>query len=57
MNIRLWKAKAWEKLGVVKDRQKAALNYSEKLKEKFASHPEVIITHFYCALNRECDQI
>ena len=57
MNIRLWKAKAWEKLGVVKDRQKAALNYSEKLKEKFASHPEVIITHFYCALNQECDQI
>ena len=42
MNIRLWKAKAWEKLGVVKDRQKSALNYNEKLKEKFSAHPEVM---------------
>jgi hypothetical protein len=41
MNIRLWKAKAWEKLGLVKDRQRTALEYNEKLKEKFASHPEV----------------
>jgi len=41
MNIRLWKAKAWEKLGILKDRQKTALCYNEKLKEKFSSHPEV----------------
>lgn len=41
MNIRIWKAKAWEKLGPMKDRQKSALNYNEKLKEKFGSHPQV----------------
>ncbi len=41
MNIRLWKAKAWEKLGVLKDRQRSAINYNEKLKEKFGAHPEV----------------
>merc|ERR1712029_202756 len=40
MNLRLWKAKAWEKLGVVKDRQKSSIEYSEKLKEKYASHPQ-----------------
>merc|ERR1712000_788841 len=38
MNIRLWKAKAWEKLGLLKDRQKAALEYNEKLKEKYSAH-------------------
>jgi WD repeat and SOF domain-containing protein 1 len=42
MNIRLWKARAWEKLGLLKDRQKTALEYNEKLKEKFSSHPEVV---------------
>ena len=41
MNLRLWKAKAWEKLGIMKDRQKSAIEYSEKLKEKYASHPQV----------------
>ena len=43
MNIRLWKAKAWEKLGVVKERQRTAMEYNDKLKEKFAAHPEVNI--------------
>jgi hypothetical protein len=47
MNIRLWKAKAWEKLGVVKDRQRTALEYTEKLKEKFSSHPEVTLQLLY----------
>ncbi|XP_012276679.1 DDB1- and CUL4-associated factor 13 [Orussus abietinus] len=41
MNIRVWKARAAEKLGVLRPREKAALNYSEALKEKFASHPQV----------------
>ena len=39
--VRLWKAKAWEKMGIMKDRQKSAIEYSEKLKEKYASHPQV----------------
>lgn len=41
MNIRLWKARAWEKMGALKDREKSALDYAEKLKEKYASHPKV----------------
>ncbi|XP_076239355.1 DDB1- and CUL4-associated factor 13 [Calliopsis andreniformis] len=41
MNIRVWKARASEKLGVLRPREKAALNYSEALKEKFAAHPQV----------------
>jgi len=41
MNIRLWKARASEKLGILKEREKTALDYSEALKEKFAQHPEV----------------
>jgi len=41
MNLRLWKARAWEKMGIMKDRQKSSIEYSEKLKEKYASHPQV----------------
>ncbi|XP_015524903.1 DDB1- and CUL4-associated factor 13 [Neodiprion pinetum] len=41
MNIRIWKSRASEKLGVLKPREKAALNYSAALKDKFASHPQV----------------
>jgi len=41
MNIRMWKARAAEKLGVLKPREKTAFNYSEKLKEKFSYHPQV----------------
>ncbi|VDH98241.1 WD repeat and SOF domain-containing protein 1, partial [Mytilus galloprovincialis] len=41
MNIRIWKAQASEKLGVLKPREKTAFNYNSKLKEKFAFHPEV----------------
>ncbi|XP_052236826.1 DDB1- and CUL4-associated factor 13-like [Dreissena polymorpha] len=41
MNIRVWKARASEKLGILKPREKSAFSYSEKLKEKFASHPQV----------------
>ncbi|XP_029447716.1 DDB1- and CUL4-associated factor 13 [Rhinatrema bivittatum] len=41
MNIRIWKANASEKLGVLAPREKAALNYSQKLKEKFQHHPQI----------------
>ncbi|XP_076752652.1 DDB1- and CUL4-associated factor 13 [Xylocopa sonorina] len=41
MNLRVWKARASEKLGVLKPREKVALNYSEALKQKFAAHPQV----------------
>ncbi|XP_031834379.1 DDB1- and CUL4-associated factor 13 [Nomia melanderi] len=41
MNIRIWKSKASEKLGVLKPREKVSLNYSEALKEKFGAHPQV----------------
>ncbi|XP_007901403.1 DDB1- and CUL4-associated factor 13 [Callorhinchus milii] len=41
MNIRLWKAHASEKLGIISPREKAALNYNEKLKEKFLHHPQI----------------
>ncbi|OWF35953.1 DDB1- and CUL4-associated factor 13-like [Mizuhopecten yessoensis] len=41
MNIRIWKARAQEKLGVLRPREKTALEYGEKLKEKFADHPMV----------------
>lgn len=41
MNIRLWKARASEKLGVLKERERSALEYGEKLKEKYGAHPQV----------------
>uniref|UniRef100_A0A8C4Z5G1 DDB1- and CUL4-associated factor 13 n=1 Tax=Gadus morhua TaxID=8049 RepID=A0A8C4Z5G1_GADMO len=41
MNIRLWKANAAEKLGVLSHREKLAANYNQKLKEKFQYHPKV----------------
>ncbi|XP_054564639.1 DDB1- and CUL4-associated factor 13 isoform X2 [Eptesicus fuscus] len=41
MNIRLWKANASEKLGVLTSREKAAKDYNQKLKEKFRYHPHI----------------
>ncbi|TWW79645.1 DDB1- and CUL4-associated factor 13 WD repeat and SOF domain-containing protein 1 [Takifugu flavidus] len=41
MNIRLWKANASEKLGVLSLREKQAINYNQKLREKFQYHPQV----------------
>lgn len=41
MNIRLWKARAAEKLGALRPREKAALQYADALKEKFAAHPKI----------------
>jgi len=39
--VRLWKANASEKLGTLTSREKDAFKYSEKLKDKFAHHPQV----------------
>lgn len=41
MNIRLWKSNASEKLGTVRPRERAKLQYNETLKEKFAAHPQI----------------
>ncbi|XP_050312511.1 DDB1- and CUL4-associated factor 13 [Anthonomus grandis grandis] len=41
MNIRIWKARAAEKLGPLRPRERTALHYAEALKEKFASHPQI----------------
>ncbi|VDP09087.1 unnamed protein product [Soboliphyme baturini] len=41
MNIRLWKARASEKLGPLHIREKRAFEYAEKLKDKYRYHPEV----------------
>eukprot|EP00088_Acartia_fossae_P007362 TRINITY_DN13462_c0_g1_i1.p1 TRINITY_DN13462_c0_g1~~TRINITY_DN13462_c0_g1_i1.p1 ORF type:complete len:439 (-),score=75.40 TRINITY_DN13462_c0_g1_i1:547-1863(-) len=41
MCLRLWKARASEKLGVIKDRERVSLQYKEKLKEKYAHHPQI----------------
>jgi len=41
MCLRLWKARASEKLGMMRDRERVALQYNEKLKEKYGQHPKV----------------
>ena len=41
MNLRLWKARAAERLSVIRHRQKANANYEEKLMQKFQNHPQI----------------
>merc|ERR1712240_189939 len=41
MCLRLWEARASEKLGIMRDRERVALQYAEKLKEKYAQHPQI----------------
>lgn len=41
MNIRVWKSQASEVLGPVSRNERAALDYREKLKSKFAQMPEI----------------
>ena len=41
MCLRVWKARASEKLAIMRDRERVALDYNEKLKEKFGQHPKV----------------
>jgi len=40
-NVRIWKANASEKLGVVTARERAAIEYRNKLKERWAVDTEV----------------
>lgn len=41
MNIRVWKADASEKLGPLRPRERAAMDYNAKLIEVYGEHPEV----------------
>lgn len=40
-NVRIWKAHASEKLGIVEGRERAAREYRTKLREKWKYDPEV----------------
>lgn len=40
-NVRMWKARASEKLGVVDGREKASKQYRDKLRERWKFDPEV----------------
>jgi DDB1- and CUL4-associated factor 13 len=41
MNIRLWKAQASEKLGLLRPREKEQFDYSQKIKDKFKYFPDI----------------
>lgn len=41
MDIRIWKANSSEKLGILMYREKANFDYQEKIKKKFANHPQI----------------
>jgi WD repeat and SOF domain-containing protein 1 len=41
MNIRLWKAQAADKLGLLRPREREQLEYNDKLKDKFKYFPEI----------------
>ena len=40
-NIRMWKAKASEKLGIITTRERAAIEYRDSLKQRWKFDPEV----------------
>ena len=40
-NVRLWKAKASEKMGIIDTRERAAMEYRETLKERWKFDMEV----------------
>lgn len=40
-NVRMWKARASEKLGIIDARERAAIEYRDTLKEKWKFDPEV----------------
>ena len=57
MCLRVWKARASEKLAMMRDRERVALNYNEKLKEKYGQHPKVKgtpsrLTRFICTYQK-----
>lgn len=57
-NVRVWKAKASEKLGVITARERAAIEYRSKLKERWSVDSEVarisryVFSPAYAPLNR-----
>lgn len=46
-NVRIWKANASEKMGALRPREKAAMDYNNTLKKQYSAHPKVerIIKH------------
>ena len=52
-NVRIWKAKAHEKLGIIDSRERAAIEYRESLKQKWKADAQVskvaryVISSFY----------
>lgn len=40
-NVRIWKAKSNEKMGIMRARERNAINYAEELKRKYGHFPEV----------------
>lgn len=40
-NVRIWKARAHEKLGIIDSRERAAIEYRERLKEKWKMDAQV----------------
>lgn len=40
-NVRVWKARSNQKLGIMKTREHAAMNYAEELKRKYGHFPEL----------------
>jgi WD repeat and SOF domain-containing protein 1 len=40
-NLRLWKAKAWQKLGPMTSRERMALEYGQQLKQRFKHLPDI----------------
>ena len=41
MNLRLWKARAAERLAVIKHKQRNIADYEDKLMQKFQNHPQI----------------
>lgn len=50
-DIRIWKARASEKLGTLSRREKMNFRYQDKLKEKFSEYPEGKYTNRYLYLH------
>ncbi|KAG7165530.1 DDB1- and CUL4-associated factor 13-like, partial [Homarus americanus] len=40
-NVRVWKAVSHEKMGIMKSRERASVNYAEELKRKYGHFPEM----------------
>jgi WD repeat and SOF domain-containing protein 1 len=56
-NVRIWKAQASEKLGIITARERAALEYRESLKERWKMDSEVgkVMRCVMCRLKFCCE--